>query len=411
MILPEENTRRFVFNYVDLLRCTAALKGFIPEDEPVDQFSERGVHMLSRAQIALMEDRSVLDESLEDASAAGKEEFSLSTLRAVRQAYIAPLRVMRDTPQYTICYDDLRNEFLHLKSLNTPLSEDVRSPYTIAIAIVMPFEGEVIHSGLVTVQPQIPALDASAITKLEKDYAASLRAGRIVKPWGPGTGRINERDLPAPVRKAVLSNAALLHSEFVAAFEHLTTISPDVETYLELCLESILIMRHRSWQQMRTLFTTGKPVAHHELLFTLDRMEDDIFSLAVVEQNKRFVKRLQRRTHADTRPDSPVPKAPVTLAERLNAAAPFNVTGTRELTQVLREKGSPITLKSVLCVVEVIEGPEEVGIACKLDGKQDDEVFMVPLTYLIFPRSSPFFTEVAQWQRKRHKVIERLNRV
>ncbi len=50
-------------------------------------------------------------------------------------------------------------------------------------------------------------------------------------------------------------------------------------------------------------------------------------------------------------------------------------------------------------------------MACTLEGMQDDEEVLVPLTYLVFPSSSPFFKEAAQWQRKRLKVIERLNRV
>ena len=98
------------------------------------------------------------------------------------------------------------------------------------------------------------------------------------------------------------------------------------------------------------------------------------------------------------------------LAERLNAATPFTVSGTRALSQIMRERGTPITLKSRFPVVSVEEGPDDIGIVCVLGGIDMKENVVASITHLVLPTGAPLFAEAADYQRKRIKRLAKRDR-
>lgn len=213
---------------------------------------------------------------------------------------------------------------------------------------------------------------------------------------------IAARDLSVEALNGVVREAAAFHPELAALFISFVTRYVRENDLLDGCPVLCDIVRAHTDQQLRTIFETGELPDRELLNSALDR----------IATNARSVRRipLKKRTKRGGRPVQVKPShKPITLAERLNAAAPFTATGTRELAQVLRQQGKPITLKTVLTVEQVQEGPEEIGITCVLESTGSGVQFAAPLTYLVLPSASPFYREVEDWRRKRHKIIARLN--
>lgn len=400
MTIPREQADDFIDSYCMLLHYVGVAHGIIPEDMSMPAFRKGGAELLVKCRYALFEDLTILEEFAEDAREVGPE-FYYPTLRAVGRMRPIKGLVLRDTEDHTIVFEPESAVFHHVKSLTEPLAGKL-GQYRHAMMVLMTYEGTVIHDGLVAQAPDAPLTTAEQ-EAIEAKYAEALAHGRIAKAWGPGGGSMQVDDLSKDALRVSIMNATMLHPEFAATFVKLTTVSPDEGTFLELCLDTVLLLRGKPYAELLKLFETTTPPEHDLILFTLDRIEGDVKAL-LRKRNKSF--RTGTSRQGDKRRTAPSSLAkPITLAERLHALTPFTVTGTRELTQVMREEGLPITMKSKLTVTKVEDGPDEIGIACFLDGISADELVVAPLTYLVLPGSLPLFKEASNYQRRSLKRI------
>ena len=98
------------------------------------------------------------------------------------------------------------------------------------------------------------------------------------------------------------------------------------------------------------------------------------------------------------------------LTKKIKGELPLRALPIRELVQVFREMGYPITLKTELTITDVHNSGDVSGIMCVV---QDDKknVIACALTHLIFSSKSPLFKEISGYQRKREKRIMKLNKL
>jgi|GEM_PF-920363 hypothetical protein len=407
MLLPENKAYDFIAAYTNLLHYAGATHGLVPEEQSMEEFTKGGTALLVECRELLIEDPGLLDEFAAD-GAAEHPDFFFPMLHAVGRMRPIQARILRDTPEHTICFDVDAAVFYHVKSLTEPLGLKMGRPYPLVEMMLMTYDGVVAHDGLVRHLALVPALTESAVGELEAMYAEAVKEARIAKPWGPGTGKLDPAILAQPHIKAIIGSAAMLHPEFAAPFLKLTKISPDEETFLELILETVLVLRHKPYKELRSLFETVEPPEHDLILFTLDRIEGDVHAL--LRKTRRKTKVGKRKGPERTNAARTAPAVPVTLAERLNAATPFTVSGTRALSQIMRERGTPITLKSRFPVVSVEEGPDDIGIVCVLGGIDMKENVVASITHLVLPTGAPLFAEAADYQRKRIKRLAKRDR-
>lgn len=95
------------------------------------------------------------------------------------------------------------------------------------------------------------------------------------------------------------------------------------------------------------------------------------------------------------------------LTQKLKIALPLKTYPIRELVQIFRDKGNPITLKTELTIIDVYNSGDISGIVCVL--KDMDTV--CSLTHLTFSRSCSLYREILEYQIKREKRIRKLNMV
>ncbi len=405
MLLPKEHTAEFIVTYTNLLHYAGEVSGIVPENTDVESFVKLGPEMLVKCRIALFQDMGLLDEFRADAMdhAARFEPM----LTAVEHARPTLLFVLRDTPEHSICFDMVDRTFCHVKSLNDPLGAALQG-HQIARAVLMTYKGQVMHDGLVIAEPAKEPFTEAQKQQMNADYEHALAEGDIMAPWGPGHERLRVEDLSQEAVAATFAHASLFHPKFVELFTSIASTSPYEHAFLELCLDAVRVLRGNPDHELARLAEEGAVTDRDLFLFALDRIEGDVRAILRRSMGQRTQRKAKPRSLQ--RPAAPAPtREPVTLAERLNAATPFTATGTRELTQVMREQGTPISLKTMLTVERVEEGPLEVGITCVLQDTGTGVQFAAPLTYLVLPASSPFFREVEVWRRKRHKIIARLN--
>ncbi len=407
MLLPRDQAGKFIVAYTNLLHYAGIAHGLVPGNEDVKEFAKHGVARMVACRTQLAQNPELLDEFAAD-GALDHPDLFLPMLRAVGRMRPIQARVLRDAPDHTICFDVDAEVFYHVKNLTEPLGEKMGRPYPLVEMVLMTYDGVVAHDGLVRHIAVAPTLTEDATAQLEAMYLEAVKADRIGKPWGPGAGKLDPAVLAQPHIKAIIGSAVMLHPEFAVPFLKLTKISPDEETFLELILETIMVLRHEPYEKLRALFGTGVPPEHDLVLFTLDRMEGDVNALLRKTQPKGRRKRATRGGRAEKA--APAPSVPVTLAQRLNAATPFMVSGTRDLTRLLRERGTPITLKTKIPVVAVEEGPDEAGIVCVLGEIDPEKDVVVSITLLVLPTSGPLFSEAADYQRKRVKRLAKLDR-
>lgn len=98
------------------------------------------------------------------------------------------------------------------------------------------------------------------------------------------------------------------------------------------------------------------------------------------------------------------------LTKALKNTLPFDAKPTRELVVELRGKAKPLTLKATLRVKEVHNSGDISGILCAIDDTGGDEALICALTHLIVPTSHPLYKEIINYQKKRVKHLERINR-
>jgi hypothetical protein len=98
------------------------------------------------------------------------------------------------------------------------------------------------------------------------------------------------------------------------------------------------------------------------------------------------------------------------LTKKLENEIPITAYPIRELVQIFREKGKPITLKSKLTITSVINSGDISGIMCTVM-ENDGNVIACSLTHLIFDSKFQLYNDIIDYQRKRYKRINLLNQM
>jgi hypothetical protein len=96
------------------------------------------------------------------------------------------------------------------------------------------------------------------------------------------------------------------------------------------------------------------------------------------------------------------------LTEKIEKNLPMKALPIRELVQIFREKGYPITLKTELTITNVHNSGDISGIMCTVQNINEN-VIICALTHLIFSPRCPLYSEICDYQRKREKRIKKLN--
>jgi hypothetical protein len=96
------------------------------------------------------------------------------------------------------------------------------------------------------------------------------------------------------------------------------------------------------------------------------------------------------------------------LTEKIKENLPLKAYPIRELVQIFRKNGHPITLKTELTIIDVINSEDISGIMCTIE-LTDGYRMACGLTHLIFSKSSKFYSQIADYQKKRVKRIKQLN--
>lgn len=96
------------------------------------------------------------------------------------------------------------------------------------------------------------------------------------------------------------------------------------------------------------------------------------------------------------------------LTENINKNLPLKAYPIRELVQIFRKDGHPITLKTELTITSVYNSGDISGIMCTVE-LTDGYKMACALTHLIFSRTEPLYVEITEYQRKRAKRIKQLN--
>lgn len=98
------------------------------------------------------------------------------------------------------------------------------------------------------------------------------------------------------------------------------------------------------------------------------------------------------------------------LTKKLENEIPITAYPVRELVQIFREKGNPITLKSTLTITSVFNSGDMSGIMCTVS-ENDDGVIACSLNHLIFEPKFHLYKEIIDYQQKRIKRIKQLNKM
>jgi len=96
------------------------------------------------------------------------------------------------------------------------------------------------------------------------------------------------------------------------------------------------------------------------------------------------------------------------LTKMLKSHLPLTALPVRELVQICREQGSPITLNTVLHIEDVFNSGDISGILCTIENDGLTRMSCA-LSHLIFMPGSPLYPEITDYQRKRAKRIMQLN--
>jgi hypothetical protein len=98
------------------------------------------------------------------------------------------------------------------------------------------------------------------------------------------------------------------------------------------------------------------------------------------------------------------------LTEKMEKNIPLTAMPIRELVQIFRDKGNPITLKTELTITDVNNSGDISGIMCTVQNNNEN-VIICALTHLIFSPKCPLYREICDYQKKREKRIKKLNQM
>ena len=98
------------------------------------------------------------------------------------------------------------------------------------------------------------------------------------------------------------------------------------------------------------------------------------------------------------------------LTAKLEKEIPITAYPIRELVQIFRSKGKPITLKSKLTITNVLNSGDISGIMCTVM-ENGVNVIVCGLTHLIFEPKFHLYKDIIDYQQKRLKRIKQLNKM
>ena len=98
------------------------------------------------------------------------------------------------------------------------------------------------------------------------------------------------------------------------------------------------------------------------------------------------------------------------LTTKLENEIPVTAYPIRELVQIFRNKGKPITLKSKLTITSVFNSGDISGIMCTVM-ENEDNVIACSLIHLIFDSKFHLYKDIIDYQQKRSKRIKQLNQM
>ena len=96
------------------------------------------------------------------------------------------------------------------------------------------------------------------------------------------------------------------------------------------------------------------------------------------------------------------------LTTKIDESLPLKVKPIRELVQIFRKNGYPITLKTELTITSVINSGDISGIMCTVE-LADGHKMACALTHLIFSKTAKLYPDITDYQKKRAKRIKQLN--
>lgn len=97
------------------------------------------------------------------------------------------------------------------------------------------------------------------------------------------------------------------------------------------------------------------------------------------------------------------------LTAKIKERLPMKAFPVRELTQIFRKDGYPITLKTELTITDVNNSGDISGIMCVIEMEDKKHVLVCALSHLVFPRTEALYAEIAEYQIKRAKRVRRLD--
>jgi len=96
------------------------------------------------------------------------------------------------------------------------------------------------------------------------------------------------------------------------------------------------------------------------------------------------------------------------LVAKITENLPLKAFPIRELVQIFRKNGHPITLKTELTITSVYNSGDISGIMCIVE-LVDGYKMACALTHLNFSKSAKLYSEISNYQKKREKRIKQLN--
>ena len=96
------------------------------------------------------------------------------------------------------------------------------------------------------------------------------------------------------------------------------------------------------------------------------------------------------------------------LIEEMESYLPIPTYPSRELCQLLRDKGKDINRNTELKITKVFDSGDAGGIVCSII-EEDAEVYIVSLTHLMIKRDHPLRGKILAYQRKRIRKLSRQN--
>lgn len=96
------------------------------------------------------------------------------------------------------------------------------------------------------------------------------------------------------------------------------------------------------------------------------------------------------------------------LTAKITENLPLKAFPIRELVQIFRKNGHPITLKTELTISSVHNSGDISGIMCTVE-LLDGYKMACALIHLIFSKTVKLYSEISDYQKKREKRIKQLN--